>query len=118
MRRRGGAMTANAAQSQGGSRRLGLTARDVRLAYGTVEAVHGVSLDVHPGTLTALVGANGAGKTTLLKGLMGLLPLKGGSVEINDVESGESTDIGRLPAHRVARHGVALVRARRASHRR
>jgi branched-chain amino acid transport system ATP-binding protein len=101
-------VTAHAAPSAAAKRRLGLTARDLRIAYGAVEAIHGVSLSVRPGTLTALVGANGAGKTTLLKGLMGLLPLTGGTVEVGP-ETGESVDIGPLPAHKVARHGVALV---------
>jgi branched-chain amino acid transport system ATP-binding protein len=109
--RRSGAADATdvSAAPAGEARRLGLTARDVRIAYGAVEAVHGVSLSVRPGTLTALVGANGAGKTTLLKGLMGLLALTGGSVEVGDPEAGDTVEIGHLPAYKVARHGVALV---------
>jgi len=54
-----------------------LEARNVRVAYGKVEAVHDVSLDVEPGTIVSVIGPNGAGKTTLLAALMGLLPARG-----------------------------------------
>jgi branched-chain amino acid transport system ATP-binding protein len=50
---------------------------DVHIAYGKVEAVRGVSLDVHDNEIVTIVGANGAGKTTLLNAVMGILPLKG-----------------------------------------
>jgi len=54
-----------------------LEARNVRVAYGKVEAVHDVSLDVERGTIVSVIGPNGAGKTTLLAALMGLLPARG-----------------------------------------
>jgi branched-chain amino acid transport system ATP-binding protein len=47
------------------------------IAYGKVEAVRGVSLEVLGGEIVTIIGANGAGKTTLLNALMGILPLKG-----------------------------------------
>jgi branched-chain amino acid transport system ATP-binding protein len=47
------------------------------IAYGKVEAVHGVSLDVAENEIVTIIGANGAGKTTLLNAVMGILPLKG-----------------------------------------
>ncbi len=50
---------------------------DVHIAYGKVEAVRGVSLEVGPNEIVTIVGANGAGKTTLLNAVMGVLPLKG-----------------------------------------
>jgi branched-chain amino acid transport system ATP-binding protein len=50
---------------------------DVHIAYGKVEAVRGVSLDVGANEIVTIVGANGAGKTTLLNAAMGVLPLKG-----------------------------------------
>ena len=49
----------------------------VHIAYGKVEAVRGVSLDVHDNEIVTIVGANGAGKTTLLNATMGILPLEG-----------------------------------------
>src|SRR5215813_9500638 len=54
-----------------------LSVSDAHIAYGKVEAVRGVSLDVHDNEIVTIVGANGAGKTTLLNAIMGILPLKG-----------------------------------------
>jgi branched-chain amino acid transport system ATP-binding protein len=47
---------------------------DLHVAYGKVEAVHGVSLTVDEGSIVTVIGPNGAGKTTLLAAIMGLLP--------------------------------------------
>jgi branched-chain amino acid transport system ATP-binding protein len=54
-----------------------LSVADAHIAYGKVEAVRGVSLDVRDNEIVTIVGANGAGKTTLLNAIMGVLPLKG-----------------------------------------
>jgi branched-chain amino acid transport system ATP-binding protein len=54
-----------------------LSVSDVHIAYGKVEAVRGVSLEVGLNEIITIVGANGAGKTTLLNAVMGVLPLKG-----------------------------------------
>jgi len=54
-----------------------LAVSDVHIAYGKVEAVRGVSLEVGRNEIVTIVGANGAGKTTLLNAVMGVLPLKG-----------------------------------------
>jgi len=54
-----------------------LSISDVHIAYGKVEAVRGVSLDVGSNEIVTIIGANGAGKTTLLNAVMGVLPLKG-----------------------------------------
>jgi branched-chain amino acid transport system ATP-binding protein len=77
-----------------------LSVRDLVLGYGRSEAVKGVSLDVHEGTVVSLIGANGAGKTTILRGLSGLLRPRGGKVTFR----GE--DITGLAAHRIARRGI------------
>ena len=50
---------------------------DAHVAYGKVEAVRAVSLDVADNEIVTIIGANGAGKTTLLNAIMGILPLKG-----------------------------------------
>jgi len=50
---------------------------DAHVAYGKVEAVRAVSLDVAENEIVTIIGANGAGKTTLLNAIMGILPLKG-----------------------------------------
>ena len=62
--------------SDGASKLLQVT--DVHIAYGKVEAVRGVTLDVATSEIVTIIGANGAGKTTLLNAIMGVLPLKGG----------------------------------------
>jgi branched-chain amino acid transport system ATP-binding protein len=54
-----------------------LDVTDVHIAYGKVEAVRGVSLDVAANEIVTIIGANGAGKSTLLNAIMGVLPLKG-----------------------------------------
>ena len=73
------------------------------VAYGGIQAVRELSLEVAPGEMVCLIGANGAGKTTTLKALSGLLAPHGGSVHFD----GQS--ITRLPAHEIARRGLALV---------
>jgi len=50
------------------------------VAYGGIEAVKGVSLEVRTGELVSLIGSNGAGKTTTMKAITGLLPLQGGRI--------------------------------------
>ena len=54
-----------------------LSVSDAHVAYGKVEAVRSVSLEVAGNEIVTIIGANGAGKTTLLNALMGILPLKG-----------------------------------------
>ena len=75
---------------------------NVRVSYGAIEAVKGVTLDVKAGEVVAIIGANGAGKTTLLKGIAGLEPLESGRVTINGV------DCSALPTHKRLGAGVAL----------
>ena len=54
-----------------------LQVADAHIAYGKVEAVRGVSLDVGGNEIVTIIGANGAGKSTLLNAIMGVLPLRG-----------------------------------------
>lgn len=54
---------------------------DLKVAYGGIQAVKGVSLQVFTGELVTLIGSNGAGKTTIMKAITGGLPLAGGRVE-------------------------------------
>src|SRR5579859_1779353 len=60
-----------------------LSMRDVNVAYGEVQVLWDVSLDVFEGEIVALVGANGAGKSTLLSSISGLLQPSGGSIEFD-----------------------------------
>jgi branched-chain amino acid transport system ATP-binding protein len=71
--------------------------------YGPVHAIDGVSLQVPPGTVTAVLGANGAGKTTLLRTISGLVRPSAGVVTV------DGEDITRLPVEEIVRRGVAHV---------
>jgi len=57
-----------------------LEVEKLRVSYGPIQAVRGVSFQVHEGECVAIVGANGAGKTSLLSAIVGLIPLAGGRV--------------------------------------
>lgn len=57
--------------------------RDGVVRFGATTVLHGVDLELHPGTIHALVGQNGAGKTTLVKALIGVNELSGGSIEVD-----------------------------------
>jgi branched-chain amino acid transport system ATP-binding protein len=71
--------------------------------YGDFQALFGVSLEVAPGEVVAVIGANGAGKSTLLKSIAGLMPARRETI----VFDGEP--IGDQPAHIVVARGIALV---------
>ncbi len=80
-----------------------LSLSNVEIAYGGIQAVKGISLDVNEGELVTLIGANGAGKTTVLKAIVGLLkPVKG------DIQYQGGSLVG-MPSYLVARQGLALV---------
>ncbi len=80
-----------------------LQLRDLRVAYGAIEAVKGISLELAHGELVSLIGANGAGKTTTLNAIAGILPTAGGELLY------EGKGIETLPAHLRLRRGLALV---------
>ena len=80
-----------------------LTVEALRSAYGRIEVLKGVSLEVRMGEIVALVGSNGAGKTTLLRALSGVQPVTGGRV----VFAGQ--DVTRAPPHRRVALGMAHV---------
>jgi branched-chain amino acid transport system ATP-binding protein len=80
-----------------------LQLRDLRIAYGAIEAVKGIDLELATGELVSLIGANGAGKTTTLNAIAGTLPIAGGELLYNGQR------IEKLPAHKRLRQGLALV---------
>lgn len=80
-----------------------LRLEDVHARYGAIAALRGVSVDVQPGELVALIGANGAGKSTLLSAVAGIVRPHQGRIEFNN----ESL-IGLVP-ERIVRRGLAMV---------
>jgi branched-chain amino acid transport system ATP-binding protein len=73
------------------------------VAYGTIRAVRGLSLEVVEGELVALLGSNGAGKTTTLTAIIGLAPASGGSIRFSGI------DITNRAPERIVRLGMTLV---------
>jgi branched-chain amino acid transport system ATP-binding protein len=57
-----------------------LRVSDLHVAYGSVLALHGISLEVHKGELVSICGVNGAGKSTVLKAISGVLKPRSGSI--------------------------------------
>jgi branched-chain amino acid transport system ATP-binding protein len=80
-----------------------LTAEGLHAYYGKSHILHGVSLEVAEGQITALLGRNGAGKTTTLRTLMGLTPARKGHVRLF------GQDVTHWPTHRIAASGVGYV---------
>lgn len=85
-----------------------LEVRDLRLQYGGIQAVKGISFDVGCGELVALIGANGAGKTSTLKALARMLPQATGQVYLTPANTC-AVNLMHLPAHELVANGVALV---------
>jgi branched-chain amino acid transport system ATP-binding protein len=78
-----------------------LEVRDLHVNYGSIRALTGVSLDVQPGELVALIGSNGAGKSTTLKTISGLLRPRQGSIRW------QGQDIARAPSDRIVALGIS-----------
>ena len=69
--------------------------------YGAIEALKGISLEVHQGEIVTLIGSNGAGKTTTLRSINGLNHPRRGSIVF------EGNDITRTPAHEIVKSGIS-----------
>ncbi|HEX9014550.1 MAG TPA: ATP-binding cassette domain-containing protein, partial [Chloroflexota bacterium] len=80
-----------------------LTVESLSVTYGRITALREVSLSVARGEIVTLVGANGAGKSSLLNAIAGAAPVSAGRIALRD------TTISRLPAHSIARMGIAFV---------
>jgi branched-chain amino acid transport system ATP-binding protein len=74
---------------------------DLRVNYGAIEALKGVSLEVLAGEVVTLIGGNGAGKSTLMRAISGLEPAAGGSITF------EGANLATVPAHRRVGLGIA-----------
>ena len=80
-----------------------LTLENLTLHYGHSQILHGISMQAEVGEVTCVMGTNGVGKTSLLKAISGTHSRSGGSVALG------GDQIGGLPAHALARKGVAYV---------
>ena len=78
-----------------------LSINNLHAAYGKVEVLHGISLDVPKGKLVTLIGSNGAGKTTTMRAISGMIKPKSGSVTLG------GKDVTGLDSHKIARAGLA-----------
>ena len=80
-----------------------LEVSDLKVYYGVIQAIKGISFEVNQGEVVALIGANGAGKTTTLHTVSGLLPAKEGKIIF------DGKDISKVPAHKIVSMGMAHV---------
>jgi branched-chain amino acid transport system ATP-binding protein len=80
---------------------MNLEIKDLRVFYGKIEAIKGISVTVNQGEIVSLIGANGAGKTTTLKTISGLRPVGGGSIIF------DGQDISKMPAHKRVELGIS-----------
>jgi branched-chain amino acid transport system ATP-binding protein len=79
----------------------GLVVEGLHVSYGTIAALHGISLEVGAGETVALIGANGAGKSTTLRAISGLLKARSGSI------TWRGAAIQNLPPDRIVSAGIA-----------
>ena len=80
-----------------------LELKDLAVNYGSIEALHDVSLNVEKGAIVTLIGANGAGKSTTLRAISGLLKARHGSICY------EGEEITNHPPHRIVERGISQV---------
>ena len=80
-----------------------LSVEDLRVSYGRVQAVRGVSFQAEQGSLVTLVGANGAGKSSVINAVSGMLRPAGGRITF------EGHDVTRTPAHKLVARGLVQV---------
>jgi len=80
-----------------------LRVENLDVAYGRSQALFGVSLEVMPGSMMAVLGANGAGKSTLARAISGLVPASSGTVCF------DGQPINGLPAYKIRRLGLTYI---------
>jgi len=80
-----------------------LKVENLEIAYGQIQVVWRISLAIEAGSVACLIGPNGAGKTTTLNAIIGVLPVKGGRILL------EERDVTRERAHRRVRRQIALI---------
>jgi len=85
------------------SRLMLLRVENLRVKYGNIEVLHGVSLEVNQGEIVTILGANGAGKSTTLLSISGLVRVAAGTILF------ENGELQKLRAHEIVKLGIAQV---------
>ena len=80
-----------------------LNVNGLKVQYGGIKALSGISFQVERGQIVSLIGANGAGKSTTLRAITSLVPMAGGRIEY------EGEDISSLDTHQMIQRGIVLV---------
>jgi branched-chain amino acid transport system ATP-binding protein len=80
-----------------------LSVENLRSAYGRIEVLHGISIEVRGGEIVTLVGANGAGKSTLLRVISGVQPMSAGAIRL------DGKSLQNVPSHGRVALGIAQV---------
>lgn len=80
-----------------------LKVTNLKVSYGSLEVLHGITFQVNPGEIVAVLGSNGAGKTTAISAISGILPARSGRVEFF------SQDISGHPADAIVKMGLVQV---------
>ena len=80
-----------------------LEIRDLKVCYGGIVALNGISFDVNEGEIVTLIGANGAGKSTTLRSIMGLVPLTSGTIFYDGVK------LNGMDTRKIVEKGLVLV---------
>ena len=80
-----------------------LSIQNLHVAYGSILALQGISVEVREGEIVTLIGANGAGKSTLLRAISGVVPVRSGRITFG------GADLNSIPAHRIVELGIAHV---------
>ncbi len=80
-----------------------LEVQNLQVNYGVIRAIKGISFEVNEGEIVSLIGANGAGKTTTMQSIMGLIPIKDGTVTY------DGKVINKIPGHKLISLGMSQV---------
>lgn len=80
-----------------------LEVNNLQVNYGVIRAIKGISFEVNEGEIVSLIGANGAGKTTTMQSIMGLIPIKDGTVTY------DGKVINKIPGHKLISMGMSQV---------
>ena len=80
-----------------------LKVENLKVRYGMIEAIKGISFEVRDGEIVTLIGANGAGKTTTMHAISGLLKPASGSITL------DGQDLVKMPSHKIVSLGLAQV---------